>query len=318
MSDCRSKKTGMYAGQIFPSVLLTTLLCLVPQSLKIRAQDRVGDREKSMTIVIDGEFDDWTGAKSYSDPPNDTHDTDHTQRTDEPSMVDHPDVDLLEYKVSHDSENLYFYLRDRGRIGHTQQSAAGRVAGRYYVIVAIDVDADDETGYWISEGGYYPTTGGYDVNAEIEYFDGAFNTACYLNHGARNKDELQRAFLDQSQGRYRRDVDGPYPAGFMRLLPGTYKQYTQWVYHDDDTLTFVRDKGPVVEGIAKAAISQDGQQIEAQFPRRGFLKDKNGKPIVAPGSTLDFSFSLEASGELAPGQRWATDTGEPIDGYVLQ
>ncbi len=31
----------------------------------------------------------------------------------------------------------------------------------------------------------------------------------------------------------------------------------------------------------------------------------------------DFSFSLEASGELAPGHQWASDTGSPIIGYYL-
>src|SRR5262245_49094022 len=178
-----------------------TLLCILHPILTLRAQD----------IVIDGEFDDWKDAKSYSDPPNDTHDTDHNQRDDRPTFVDHPDVDLLEYKVAHDAENLYFYFRARGQIGHTQKQSPGKQAGRYYVIVAIDVDGDDDTGYWIHEGGYYPTSRGYDVNAEIEYFDGQLNTACYLNHGARNSDELKQAHRDQSQGRYRQDHDGPYP-----------------------------------------------------------------------------------------------------------
>ena len=44
------------------------------------------------------------------------------------------------------------------------------------------------------EGGYHPTSRGYDVNAEIEFYDGQFNTACYLNHGARDAAELRQAF----------------------------------------------------------------------------------------------------------------------------
>jgi hypothetical protein len=47
------------------------------------------------------------------------------------------------------------------------------------------------------------------------------------------------------------------------------------------------------------------------------LKDERGVPVIAPGRTLDLSFSLEASGELAPGREWASDTGEPIEKYVL-
>ncbi len=160
------------------------------------------------------------------------------------------------------------------------------------------------------------------MNAEIEFFDGEFNTACYFNHGAINDKELQQAFLDQSLGKYRAGQDGPYPAGFMRLLPGTYKQYTQWVPHQDGTLTFVRDKGPVVEGIARSAVARsavarDGDRLEACFPLKGFLKDEDGRAIIAPGRKLNLSFSLEASGELAPSRKWASDTAAPIQGYTL-
>ena len=44
---------------------------------------------------------------------------------------------------------------------------------------------------------------------------------------------------------------------------------------------------------------------------------ERGQPVVALGQTLNLSFSLEASGELAPGGRWASDTAEPIKGYRL-
>jgi hypothetical protein len=138
-----------------------------------------------------------------------------------------------------------------------------------------------------------------------------------LNHGAKDAAELKQAFLDQSAGKYREGHDGPYPAGFMRVLPGKYKQYTQWVYHEDDRITFVRDKGPVVPGIGKAAISQDGHILEVCFPFKGFLVDEKKRPIIELGEKIDISFSLEASGELAPGGDWASDTGEPIQGYVL-
>lgn len=270
---------------------------------------------QTQEIRIDGRFDDWKNVRSHTDPVGDTHDTDHKERGDQPSVVEHPDADLVEYKVAHDAKNLYCFFRSRGQIARTQKTGEGKPAGRFYVIVAIDVDDKDETGYWLHEGGYYPTSRGYDVNAEIEFYDGAFNTACYLNHGARDPAELRQAFLDQSQGKYREGHDGPYPAGFMRLLPGTYKQYTQWVPHADGTLTFVRDKGPVVKGIAQAA--HDGDRLEACFPLRGFLKDEKGRPIIAAGSKLNLSFSLEASGEFSPSGNWASDTADPIRGYVL-
>jgi len=268
-------------------------------------------------MKIDGKLDDWEGIRAYTDVEGDTHDTDHKLADDKPNPVDHPDADLVEYRVTHDAENLYLYARSRGQVGRTQKGGDGKVAGRYYLAVTIDVDDNDETGYWIHEGGYYPTSRGYDVNAEVEYYDGELNTVNYLNHGARDKQELHQAFLDQSSGKYREGHDGPYPAGFMRVLPGTYKNYTQWVYHEDGQITFVRDKGPIVLGIGKAAISQDGHVMEVAFPYKGFLVNERKQPIMALGNKIDISFSLEASGELAAGGDWASDTGEPVQGYVL-
>ena len=104
-------------------------------------------------MIIDGHFDDWSNARSFTDPTGDTHDTEHKERGDLPALVEHPDVDLVEYKVAHDDDNLYFYFRSRGQIARTQKAKAGKPAGRYYAIVAIDVDDKDDTGYWLHEGG---------------------------------------------------------------------------------------------------------------------------------------------------------------------
>jgi len=119
-------------------------------------------------------------------------------------------------------------------------------------------------------------------------------------------------------------TQGPFAPGFVEVLPGIYDAYSQWVYKEDDpdlgnqdSITFVQDKGPVVLGIGDQALSVDGHEIEMVFPFKGFLNDRFGNPIVGIGSTVDLSFSLEASGELAPGGEWASDTGEPVVGYVL-
>lgn len=288
-------------------------------------------------ITIDGDFSDWEAAPAYTDPADDQHDTDHKGADDTPAYVNHPDVDLLTYKVSHDAENFYFYFEARGQIGRTQMEdlANGLRAGRYYVIVTIDVDDDDSTGYPLHEGGYYPTTTGYDMNAEIEFYNGAFNTGHYLNHGALDETELHQAFADQSQGGYDPngpDTQGPFPPGFVNIKPGTYEHYTQWVYKENDpdlggndSVTFVKDKGPVVEGIVDYAISPDGHQLEMRVPFKGFLTDAEGNPIVGIGKTVDLSFSLEASGEFSgevseqnPDGLWASDTADPINGYFIR
>ena len=273
--------------------------------------------EPPRAVVIDGRFDDWKDVRAYADPPNNEHDTDHKGRHDRPEHVEHPDVDLLEYKFAHDAENLYAYFKARGVIGRTQAAADGQPAGRYYATLAIDVDDDEKTGYWLHEGGYYPTSAGYDVNAEVEWYGGRLNTGNYLNHACLNQAELDQAFLDQSSGQYRPGHPGPYKAGFLRLGPGTYKYYPEWVYHEDGTITFVRDKGPRTLGVITGAVSADGHELELKVPMKGFLVDPQGQPIVRLGRKLNVSFSLEASGELAPGGRWASNTAEPIRGYVL-
>ncbi len=274
--------------------------------------------DKPRAIKIDGKFDDWAGIKSYTDPAHNCHDTDHKGRDDKPDPVENPDTDLLEYKFTHDKENLYAYFRSRGKIGNTQVEGPGKLAGRFYAVLALDVDNNAKTGYWINEGGYYPTSDGYDVNAEIEWFNGQFNAGWYLNHECLDQAELDQAFLDQSAGKYRKNHDGPYPAGFIRMGPGTYKYYTQWVYHKNDTITFTRDKGLKLPGIVEGALSPDGHELEMCIPFKGFLKTKDGAPLVKLGATINISFSLEASGELCKDKRWSSNSGKPIKGYVLE
>jgi hypothetical protein len=285
-------------------------------------------------ITIDGDFSDWASVPSYYDPagtsvvngiPN-THDTDGDTPDYIPTYVSHPDVDLLEYKFTHDGSNLYAYFRAEGVIGNTISNVPN--TGRYYVIVTIDVDNNTNTGYGLHEGGYYPTSYGYDMNMEYEFFEGHPNKGNYLNHGATNDATLAAAFQDQTNG-------------IVRVLPGSYKYYPEWVWFDspsgpnsgtnnlpppDDyaSIRFVRDKGPSYQGIIRIARSSDGHQAEMVAPFRGFMRDATqphtaAKPIISLGKTLNISFSLEASGELAPvpSAGWASNTAEPIRGYYL-
>jgi len=288
------------------------------------ADDPPGDGKTRLTasgarITIDGKFDDWKNVRLYRDPANDQTDTDGRTPDYKPIPRQNANVDILEYRFTHDNENLFAYVKARGQIGATQKGdeAKKKKAGRYYITLAIDVDQNDETGYKLWQGGTFPSSDGYDVNAEIEWYDGTFNTGMYMNKCCRNDEEKHQAFLEQSKNQYKEGEDGPYPSGFMRLRPGIYKFYTQWVYHQDDRLTFVRDRGPVVHGILTGARSPDEHELEMRIPMKGFLVDENGEPIVALGKTLDISFSLISSGELAADNEWASDAAEPITGYKL-
>lgn len=278
-------------------------------------------------ITVDGDFSDWASVATYTDPDGgpgvmhhgvpDVHDTDSRALGSIPRYVDHSDVDILEYKFTHDENNLYGYFKADGVIGNTQSSSQGN-AGRYYVIITIDVDNDDSTGYFLHEGGYYPTSGTdrYDMNMEAEFYDGSLNTAHYLSHDAANDVELRQDFRNLAGPTYR-GHPGPYTPGFVQPAPGTYNEYTQWVYQADDTITIVEDRGPIYPSIMSVALSPDGHELEISAPFKGFLKDASGNPNMALGKTIDVSFSLEASGELAPGNAWASDTADPIVGYFL-
>lgn len=328
--------TKQYQNHCVPrNNLLVGALLAATACLSVTAQ-----AEPMHRIKIDGNFNDWKRVRTYTDPDGapgvlhdgipDVHDTDHNQVGDVPSYVDHPDVDILEYKFTHDKNNLYAYFKADGIIGNTQTADLGR-AGRYYVIVTIDVDNDDSTGYPLHEGGYFPTSSvdRYDMNMEAEYYDGQLNTAHYLSHdalGPENGAEIREDFANLTlEGYVPTDVGnvdvpgpaGPYTPGFAQPAPGNYDNYTQWVYHEDGTLTHVQDKGPVVPGIMTVALSPDGHEIEIAAPFEGFLTDSFGNPNMALGKKIDISFSLEASGELAPDGEWASDTADPIVGYVL-
>jgi hypothetical protein len=268
-------------------------------------------------ITIDGRFDDWQNvATIVNDPPNDEHDTDwYSDHLSEPVGRKYSDIDLLQVKFTHDRENLYGYVKSRGVIGRTATSADGLKAGRFYFIITIDVDNEDSTGYPLQEGNYWPNSTGFDMNMEVEFYDGSFNTGHYILHAYRGETEL-------AQGRMELEKH------MIRLAPGNYDDYLQWVVFPDSTFTYVSDRGPIIEnGIIKVAVSPDGHEAEMKAPMWGFYRNINGDPVMKPGNTIDISFSLEGSGELSEGalelgyagkkSLWGSDTAEPIIGYFL-
>ncbi|RQW04627.1 T9SS C-terminal target domain-containing protein [candidate division KSB1 bacterium] len=268
-------------------------------------------------IIIDGAFDDWQQVTTVvADPAYDEHDTDwYSDGKPQPEARKYADVDLLEARFTHDRDNLYGYVRARGIVGRTAKSADGHKAGRYYFIITIDMDNDDSTGYPLQQGNYWPNSIGYDMNMEIEFYDGAFNTGHYLHHGFLAESELVQGRIDLYNY-------------IVRLAPANYDDYLQWVVFEDSTFIEVSDKGPVHQGIIEVALSADGHEAEMKAPMWGFFWDVNGIPIVQLGNTIDISFSLEGSGELSESAQeagydgmtsmWGSDTASPIEDYVLE
>ncbi len=260
------------------------------------------------TITIDGNFDDWTDVPvAMTDPADDVHDTDGDYADDgAPSYVAYSDIDLLEVKFTNDADNLYGYIKATGIIGRTSVDSLGQKAGRYYFIFTIDTDNNDITGYRLKEGGYYPDSKGYDMNMEVEFYNGSYNTGHYLNHEFISEADYNANWLNDLNNRV------------VRLAPGTYDWYSQWVMFPNDSVEVVVDKGPVHYGIIEIAVSEDGHEAEMVAPMWGFLKTPEGDPIIDLNRTIIVSASLEGSGELSEGSsgpthsNWGSDTAEPF------
>ena len=144
-------------------------------------------RSAPMTaITIDGRFDDWSGVPYYPDPHDlpdgstlqddlaDVHTTNCTDtRFDKPLHVYHPPCDLLGMRITHDADGFYGYFRAAGDMraqslctAHTTPNkchGADR-CGRTYIQMGFDMDNNVSTGYCLWQGGYNPSSCGWDVH----------------------------------------------------------------------------------------------------------------------------------------------------------
>jgi len=269
------------------------------------------------TITIDGNFEDWDAVPvAVADSADDVHDTDGYPAGGRPSYRDYTDVDILEVKFTNDAENLFGYIKATGEIGRTSSDTLGHAKkGRYYFIFTIDVDDNDTTGYQLKDGGYYPDSRGYDMNMEVEFYNGGFNTGHYINHEFTSQQQVDTQGIQDLAD------------GIVRLAPGTYDYYTQWVTFEDSSYVLVSDRGPVYQGIITIAVSADGHEAEMKAPMWGFLRTPEGRRIIDVDQYIVVSASLEASGELSEeaiahgytdGSKsfWGSDTAEPFRYYV--
>ena len=68
----------------------------------------------------------------------------------------------------------------------------------------------------------------------------------------------------------------------------------------------------------KIAVSPDGSEVEVVSSLNGFLKDRDGRPTVALGQTIDVAAGMECDSKAYPGKtRWSADSTKPIRGYRL-
>jgi hypothetical protein len=308
-------------------------------------------------IIIDGNFDDWLNVRSYSDPQDnrngtvyhqspwfpslnipDCHDTYATGQSEIPSHIYNPNIDIIEYKITHDDTSLYIYFRvvEPGVIGYTAVGSGGfdpndplkPSAGRYYVITTVNIDMNNTTGYWLNGGGYYPTAPGFDGNFEIEFYNGTYNQDYYLDHAANNDNETSYLKEENIQNNF-------------IFRPALYQYYTEYVYweheptsdeirrcldgpyklphpYNESYICFTQDMAPgPFNGIITYARSEKGNELEMRAPFQGFLLNKDtGLSTLQLGMTINISLSLETSPEYSSPQEWCSDTASTIQ-YTL-
>ena len=103
-------------------------------TLVLTGAKTTADRQPPSTaaVKIDGNFADWRNIAGIDDPRGDVV----------PYLEYVPDVDLLEFKVSHDDEHIYLYVRVAGQVGRLHPDG-----GRSYFYAYMDVDRNPATGF---------------------------------------------------------------------------------------------------------------------------------------------------------------------------
>jgi hypothetical protein len=249
---------------------------------------------QSPDVDIDGRFDEWRSLPSVADA-----------RGDIVSYLQYnPDADLLEFKFTSDDEHLYFYTRVAGQHGRT---AKGR--DRYYFYVYIDADRNSATGYSPTRDDdcYYGVTLGDDCEAQFEFVGGRFVKTFYGFTGlGAEKDVL---------------------TGSLALGPSWYSRHDeQGKLRDAYKVEYIRRSGEIsitedfTEGTSDdivMALSPDGSECEMRVALSGFLRDKQGKPLIAPGQSIDLAAGVEASGQAAGNTAWGADSTAVVYGYKV-
>jgi hypothetical protein len=266
----------------------------VQGSAMVLRKNAVGPAYDKNAIAIDGRFDDWRSVRGISDPEWDI--VSYLQYN--------ADTDLLQFKVASDEQHLYFYTRVAGRHGNT---GAGR--DRYYFYVYIDADRDPTTGYVPTRDDdcYYGVALGDDCEAQFEFIGGRFVKTFYGFAGRSTEKDIL--------------------AGRASIGPSWYAKHDeQGRVRDGYKVEYVRQAGKISitedfkEGTSddiQIAISPDGSECEMRAAMSGFLRDANGKPIIAPGQLIDLAAGVEASGQVHGHSKWGADSTAIVRGYQI-
>jgi hypothetical protein len=271
------------------------------QAAQLVVRRELSSTKPPKTVVrIDGSFDEWRSVPGITDPERDI--VSYLQYN--------ADTDLLEFKVTSDNQYLYVYTRVAGRHGNTGpnlQSPTDR--DRYYYYIYMDVDRNPRTGYLPTRDDecYYGVTLGVDCEPQFEFIDGRFMKNFYGFAGRSTEADVERGRVALGPSWYNRHDDQG------RLRDGYKVEYTR----SAGQARITKDLAEGTSDDIEIAFSPDGSECEMRAALSGFLQNKDGKPIVAPGQRIDLAAGVETSGRIRGNTRWSADSTAPIRGYLV-
>jgi len=231
-------------------------------------------------ITIDGDFSDWEGVPGV---------------TDEIGDISKPGTDIVEFKFAHDESHLYAFSRHAGPIESEDAGKGGQ--GRLYLIVMMDVDRSQDTG-WIpgrdDPGCYVGIFIGNDFEWQIEMdwndSKNAYDMQKVYGYGgagtlAENEQDLLDGVVDvgPTQGRYddkaQYKIIGPNIPDDIRI---TYDLKNP--LHD-----------PNENVMMDYAFSDDRTMVEMSTDFRAFLRNSSGEQNIRLGIAIDVAMACESS-----------------------
>lgn len=258
-------------------------------------QPGVVANEPLPAIAIDGRFDDWRNVPGVDDVRGDVV----------PYLEYVPDTDLLEFKVAHDDGHLYLYARVAGQVGRTHPDG-----GRSYFYAYIDVDRDAGTGFLPTRDDecYYGVDVGDDCEVQFEFVDNTFRKTFYGFCGLGGDDDVLRQVVTLGKSRYGRfDENGQEREHYK----------SEYIYRDG-VAEITKDLKLGTSDTIHLAVSPDGREVEIASSFSGFLKNRDGQPILGIGQAIDVAAGMECDSKAYPGKtRWAADSTPAIRGYEL-
>ena len=297
----RADATGKRDAEPSATVVFTGEFTAVVQSdaesLMVVDAPRSADPPKAAPakIAIDGKFDDWRNVAGVDD-----------QRGDLVPYLEYiPDVDLLEFKVAHDDRHIYLYARVAGQVGRSHPDG-----GRSYFYAYMDVDQNPGTGFLPTRDDdcYFGVDIGDDCEVQFEFVNNAFRKTVYGFCGLGGNDNVLKQTVTIGKSQYDRfDANGVERANYK----------SEYTYRGGVT-EITEDLMLGTSDTIRLAVSPDGSEVEVVSHFSGFLKDREGRPTVGLGQTIDLAAGMECDSKAYLGKtRWAADSTIAIRGYRL-